>query len=100
MEERGESRGAICSYRKATELKSDFYQARQSLGRLLVEIGKADEAIKENTLPLKHDEKNPALHLNLGKLFLDLNNPSKAVSHLNKAADLMPQDYRARNDTR
>ena len=69
----------------------------QPLGKLLEETGQLGDAIAEYTLGLKYDEKNPELHLALGKLLLGSSDSSKAVSHLSKAVSLKPQNFESTN---
>ena len=70
MEEQGNLNEATGSYRKAIQIKSDYYQAHQFLGQVLLKEGNLDEAFKEYSYVSQHDKGNPLLHLTLGKILL------------------------------
>ncbi len=79
--------------RRAVELKSDYTEARNNLGRVLVELKKYDEAIRElkisvNDLTFVSPEKSYA---SLGLAYLKKNDFAQAQFNLAKSLEIQKQ---------
>jgi tetratricopeptide (TPR) repeat protein len=76
--------GQLCA--QPTSLPDDHL----TLAALLVELGRADDAIQVVQTAARRWEHNPVLLACLGDLFLDSGRPQEAVSVLRQATDLDP----------
>ncbi|MEC9071569.1 MAG: tetratricopeptide repeat protein [Myxococcota bacterium] len=84
---------AVKEYKKATEEVGDatpFIQAK--LGGVLLELGRAEEAVEELMRPLPLHPDYMLLRLHLGHAHLRLGELQKARRHLEAAIDINPYD--------
>jgi len=94
LERAGDIQGALSSYRKLIEMKSDGYEGHLGLGALLLKQGgkAVDEGQKELARAL---EINPNLYearVALGRSLIARGQPLEAITHLQRAAELAPQN--------
>ena len=94
LEHAGDIEGAMSSYRKLADTKPDLYEGHLGLGSLLLKKGdkSVDEGLKELARAL---EINPNLYearVALGRSLIARGQPSQAIIHLRRAAELAPQN--------
>lgn len=82
---KGNSPEAIRHYRKALELKSHHWNARQSLAYLLLNQGEIDEAIEHFSRLLNKPEFAPVSHLYLGVAWTRKGEEERAIYHFREA---------------
>ena len=76
---------AVTEYRRALNLKSDFFEARFDLASVLDRQGKHDEAIQEYEEAVKLQPKNEDAQYNLGALLMQQKQYDRARTHLEAA---------------
>ncbi|CAH8627608.1 unnamed protein product [Heterobilharzia americana] len=71
--------------RRAISLRSDFVDAYQNYGSVLIKLGKYNEAEKAYRNALMYQPKNPDLNYNLGVVLLESREKAEGLSYLNTA---------------
>lgn len=66
------------------------------LARLCRRLGRSDKAVGYFVLSLEDHGDDPATHYNLGRCFLDLNDPHKAAQHFRKVLEREPDNADAK----
>jgi len=66
-------------------------------GAALAELGRHEEAKRSFLRGLKHDADDPAIHANIGMIFMQQGNPSESARWLSGALALDPESAIARN---
>jgi len=94
LEHTGDIEEATSSYRKLASTRPDLYEGHLGLGSILLKQGNkgVDEGLKELTRAL---EINPNLYearVALGRALIARGQPSQAITHLRRAAELAPQN--------
>lgn len=69
---------ALENFKKSLEINPSFDNAKEGVGRVLVQNGKNSQAVKYYEDILEKDASNYTVGLLLGKLFVDLNNAARA----------------------
>ncbi|CAH8584852.1 unnamed protein product [Schistosoma turkestanicum] len=77
--------------RRAISLRSDFVDAYQNYGSVLIKLGRYEEAEKAYRNALLYQPKNPDLNYNLGVVLLESHKKSEGLSYLNTALTYNPQ---------
>jgi tetratricopeptide (TPR) repeat protein len=80
---------------KALDLRTDYSDIYSTLGYILEEQGKADEAMEYYTSAIAHDGDNEFNHINLGVLFNSKGLYDQAISHFKHAADINDKNVTA-----
>jgi tetratricopeptide (TPR) repeat protein len=86
-------RGAIASFERAIELHPRYVEAENNIGLAWRELSDPEKARAAFETAIQWQGTNPVdaqPFLNLGKLYGDQHQPDKAISYLNRAADLAP----------
>ncbi|KAF6777148.1 hypothetical protein AHF37_03638 [Paragonimus kellicotti] len=76
--------------RRAISLRSDFVDAYQNYGSVLIKQGKLKEAEDTYRTALVYQQRNPDLYYNLGVVLLETGRSVDGVENLNKALLLKP----------
>ncbi|KAF7231860.1 hypothetical protein EG68_10458 [Paragonimus skrjabini miyazakii] len=76
--------------RRAISLRSDFVDAYQNYGSVLIKQGKLEEAEDAYRTALVYQQRNPDLYYNLGVVLLETGRSTDGVENLNKALLLKP----------
>jgi len=84
----GKTEDALAAYRKAVSLGTGYLD----LGRLLVENGRAEEAVSPLLRAVDVAPQNSDAHRELGKAYLALNRLEAAQTEVEKAAELAPDN--------
>ncbi|KAH8865972.1 Protein O-mannosyl-transferase TMTC3 [Schistosoma japonicum] len=71
--------------RRAISLRSDFVDAYQNYGSVLIKLGRYEEAEEAYRNALLYQPKNPDLNYNLGVVLLESHKKSEGLSYLNTA---------------
>jgi adenylate cyclase len=79
---------AESDYRKAIELNSNSASAHHWYGRHLAEIGRGEEALRENELAEKLDPLSPFILTSKAKILIAAHNYEQAIEQCRKAIDL------------
>ncbi|GAA53780.1 transmembrane and TPR repeat-containing protein 3 [Clonorchis sinensis] len=77
--------------RRAISLRSDFVDAYQNYGSVLIKQGKADEAETVYRTALTYQERNPDLNYNLGVVLLESGRRAEGLFYLNNALKYKPE---------
>ncbi|TGZ71533.1 hypothetical protein CRM22_002581 [Opisthorchis felineus] len=77
--------------RRAISLRSDFVDAYQNYGSVLIKQGKADEAETVYRSALTYQERNPDLNYNLGVVLLESGRRTEGLFYLNNALKYKPE---------
>jgi type IV pilus biogenesis/stability protein PilW len=90
---RGKYKQAEDKFRAAIHLQSKFSDAKNNLGRVLIETGRANEALKvlrevEGDLTYQYNEKT---YSNLGLAYFSLGNYKKAEDYLSRSLEIRRQ---------
>ncbi len=91
----GKKNSAIKNYKKAIQMKPDYAQAYNSLGLVLQKKGEITEAQIEFKKALSFDSSNYSIYNNLGVVEADLDNPSEAISNLERAIYLLENNQKS-----
>ncbi|KAA3676926.1 uncharacterized protein DEA37_0011545 [Paragonimus westermani] len=76
--------------RRAISLRSDFVDAYQNYGSVLIKQGKLEEAEDAYRTAIVYQRRNPDLYYNLGVVLLETGRSADGVENLNKALLLKP----------
>ncbi|THD21619.1 Transmembrane and TPR repeat-containing protein 3 [Fasciola hepatica] len=76
--------------RRAISLRSDFVDAYQNYGSILIKQGRLEEAENVFRTALTYQQKNPDLHYNLGVVLLDRGRELEGIETLQHALLLRP----------
>jgi tetratricopeptide (TPR) repeat protein len=90
--EKGKVEEAVGEYRKAIQLKPDFFQAHYNLGNALWHQGKAEEAIAEYRRAVSLDPDFAQAYFNLGLALGERGKVEEAIVAYRRAVQLKP-DY-------
>jgi len=82
---------AIAAYRRALEIKSDFFEAHNNLGIALRDFGQFEQAIAAHHSAIALEPENPRAWNNLGVAFSAIEEPAEAILAYRRAIDLHPQ---------
>ena len=82
---------AVTVYKKAVQLKPDYQQARNNLGKVYFTLGQYDDALAEYNNALKIDPDFPYAYNNMGVLYNKLGRQEDAVAAYKKALSLDPK---------
>lgn len=82
----------IAEYQKAATLDSNYPALMFRLGFMLSRAGRLTEAKEAYLKAIELDGQFALAHRAVGQVFLSLGDPSAALRHLKRAADLMPKD--------
>jgi Flp pilus assembly protein TadD len=85
------------AYEQALAKAPDDAKALDSLGLVLLRLGRPDEAAERFQRAIALDAARAAYHLDLGHAFTDLGNRSRAVQEYREAARLIPEDAATHN---
>ncbi|CAH8638473.1 unnamed protein product [Schistosoma guineensis] len=77
--------------RRAISLRSDFVDAYQNYGSVLIKLGRYKEAEEAYRNALLYQPKSPDLNYNLGVVLLESHKKSEGLSYLNTALTYNPQ---------
>ncbi len=82
----------IAEYQKAAALDSNYPALMFRLGSMLSRAGRLTEAKEAYLKAIELDGQFALAHRAVGQVCLSLGDPSAALRHLKRAADLMPED--------
>ena len=83
---------AHAAYRRAYEIQPDEASYLLAVGEMLVELGRADDAIELYESRLEYFDQNASLRSALGHLHLMRDQPRRAVTYFREASVLDPSD--------
>ena len=88
----GDLAAAVAACKEALRLKRNCAEASQTLGHVLLDLGRPEEAVSAYRDALRHDPKLPDLHNNLGLALRQAGHLDEAAEALRRAAASSPQD--------
>ena len=88
----GDLAAAVAACKEALRLKRNSAEASQTLGHVLLDLGRSEEAVAAYRDALRQDPKLPDLHNNLGLALRQAGRLDEAVELLRRAAAGSPQD--------
>ena len=90
---------AIVAFQRCLKLDDKHVKAEDNLGLSYQALGRLDDALQayRNAIDWQSDAKvkNPGPFIDIGGLFLETNQPEKAVEYLQKALEIAPDDPKA-----
>jgi Tfp pilus assembly protein PilF len=86
----GELEGALASLREAVELNPKFYRAHLEMARILVELGRSDEAVAAFGVAEPGFGEDHEFHYEYGVALFRAGQPEEALRHLRKVVELAP----------
>jgi Tfp pilus assembly protein PilF len=86
----GDLEGALASLREAVELNPKFYRAHLEMARLLVELGRNEEAVAAFGVAEAGYREDHEFHHEFGVALFRAGQPEEALRHLRKVVDLAP----------
>ena len=90
---------AVEAFQRCLELEPKHVKAEDNLGLSYQALGRRDEALQayRNAIDWQAAAavKNPGPFINIGSLFLETNQPEKAIEYLQKALEIAPDDSKA-----
>ncbi len=81
----GNANGAVILFKNALEKDQTNFETRLDLGRAYMQLGKPQQADPEFQKCLRQRPDDPALHFELARLALIMNEPQKVLEFLDKA---------------
>ncbi|MEO0112965.1 MAG: tetratricopeptide repeat protein [candidate division WOR-3 bacterium] len=84
---------AIESFKKALELKSDYFEAYFNLGNAYFQKRDFSQAEKSYQQALKLNKNYPLIYFQLGRLYTEWNKKEKAIQYYKKLINLQPNNY-------
>lgn len=94
-EKNGYTNAAIADYRAALSIKPDYVPTRNRLGRVLLDMGRVDEALVELQRAVKDDAEWADSHYNLGYALLAKNRVGEALDQFQAQVNLEPDEFKA-----
>jgi tetratricopeptide (TPR) repeat protein len=88
----GDLAAAVAACKEALRLKRNCAEASQTLGHILLDLGRSEEAVAAYRDALRQDPKLPDVHNNLGLALRQAGHLDEAVEILRRAAAISPQD--------
>jgi tetratricopeptide (TPR) repeat protein len=94
LERSGDSENALTTYRKLVTLHPKIFEGHLGLGVLLLKRGSSDteEGVKELTRALEINPNVYEARVSLGRALIAIGNPLAALEHLERAAQLAPDN--------
>lgn len=94
LERAGDSQGALTAYRKVIAIQPDSYKGHLGLGAMLLKRGgtDAEEGLKELLVALRLNPNVYEARVALGRALVTLGRPLDAIEHLERAAELAPEN--------
>ncbi|MBV8709219.1 MAG: tetratricopeptide repeat protein [Acidobacteriaceae bacterium] len=90
---------AVAAFQRCLKLDDKHVKAEDNLGLSYQALGRLDDALQayRNAIDWQSDAKvkNPGPFIDIGGLFLETNQPEKAVEYLQKALEIAPDDPKA-----
>ena len=90
---------AVVAFQRCLKLDDKHVKAEDNLGLSYQALGRLDDALQayRNAIDWQSDAKvkNPGPFIDIGGLFLETNQPEKAVEYLQKALEIAPDDAKA-----
>jgi len=90
---------AVVAFQRCLKLDDKHVKAEDNLGLSYQALGRLDDALQayRNAIDWQSDAKvkNPGPFIDIGGLFLETNQPEKAVEYLQKALEIAPDDPKA-----
>ncbi|MDD5292285.1 MAG: tetratricopeptide repeat protein [Candidatus Omnitrophica bacterium] len=86
----GKNEKAIMFFKKALEIKPDFYLSHYNLGIAYYRLGMLNEAVSSYKKAIEHSPNFAQAYNNLGAAYRDLGNSEEAVSLYKKALEINP----------
>lgn len=86
----GDLEGALSSLREAVELNPKFYRAHREMARILVELGRSEEAVAAFGVAEPGFREDHEFHLEYGVALFRAEQPEEALRHLRRVLDLAP----------
>jgi tetratricopeptide (TPR) repeat protein len=90
---------AVAAFQQCLKLDGKHVKAEDNLGLSYQALGRRDDALQayRNAIDWQTDTatKNPGPFINMGGLFLETNQPEKAVEYLRKAIEIAPDEAKA-----
>ena len=93
----GKNDGAAACFSKALELKPDYAGAHNNLGYVLLQQGKAAEAIIHFRKAIELNPKSAEAHFNLGTALAKSGDSQGTLAELNQAVELEPANQAYHN---
>lgn len=78
--------------RRAVALAPGYVAAREELAMTLAKLGRLDEARDEILKVVENDPLSPLAHRQVGRIYLYLGEPDRALFHVARALELEPRD--------
>ncbi|CAL8071634.1 unnamed protein product [Calicophoron daubneyi] len=82
--------------RRAISLRSDFVDAYQNYGSVLIKQGRLNEAESAYRTAIGYQERSPDLHYNLAVVLLEVGRTEEGLQHLNQALSYDPDHLPSR----
>ena len=97
-QDKGEYLKAICHYKRAIKIKSDYYQAYKSMGNAYDQLEEYDEAIEsyKKAIEIKPDDQDAYKSMGL-IYYYELEEYDEAIESYKKAIEIKPDDQDAYN---
>jgi protein O-mannosyl-transferase len=95
QDEQGKVDEAIEHYTAAIQIKPDFTEAHNNLGRVMMQQGKLEEAAKHLNEALRIDSDFPVAYINLGGVLVRQGKLDEAIGHLTEALRVDPDSAEA-----
>jgi hypothetical protein len=101
LSEKGDTIGAIEHFRKAIEMRPEYWPAHFNLGVCLGKLDRWPEAVDELRIALHLESgsrDDATLHYTLGYSLMQVHNVDEAIGHFREALRLYPDFDKARNE--